>query len=204
MITIDLLRHGALEGGIKYRGKVDDPLTSEGRLAMDQVWQQWCADVDVMITSPLSRCATPARAWSAQAGIGCMIEPRLAEIDYGVWEGKTMATIQLEYPGMLERWRADPTGMRPPGGESPEELRTRLADWWDEARVQFEGKHILVVAHSGSLRMLIALLLNQSIAYTRSIDMPYACLHRLVYQGGNSRLVGVNNTQNPLNKYVLD
>jgi len=187
MLTIDLLRHGALDGGIKYRGKVDDPLTPEGRQAMDQVWRQLGADVDFIITSPLSRCAEPARAWSAQAGIDCLIEPRLAEIDYGAWEGKTMATIQQEYPGMLERWRADPTGMCPPGGESPESLRARLSQWWDEARVQFEGKHILLVAHSGSLRMLIALLLEQPIAYTRSINMPYACLHRMVYKGEDTR-----------------
>ncbi len=185
MLTIDLLRHGALEGGIKYRGAVDDPLTPAGRQAMDQVWQSLAADVDYIITSPLNRCAAPARTWAAASGIDCIIEPRLAEIAYGAWEGKSIAAIQQEYPGMLERWRADPTGMRPPGGESPEELRARLTDWWAEAYEEFDDAHILVVAHSGSLRMLIALLRDKPIAYTRSIDMPYACLHRINYQRGN-------------------
>ncbi len=185
MFTVDLLRHGALEGGMKYRGKTDDPLTGAGRAAMDQVWQQLAGDVDYIISSPLRRCAVPARAWAAQSGIDCVIEPRLAEMDYGAWEGKTMAAIEQAYPGMLARWRADPTGMRPPGGESPEELRIRLADWWAEAREQFDGSHILVVAHSGSLRMLIALLLEQTIAYTRSMDMPYACLHRITHPHGD-------------------
>lgn len=180
MITIDLLRHGALEGGIKYRGTVDDPLTPEGRQAMDQVWQQLAGDVDVIITSPLNRCAVPARAWAVESGKTCIIEPRLAEMDYGAWEGKSITTIKQEYPGMLERWRTDPTGMRPPGGESPEELRMRLTDWWAEASEQFDNSHILVVAHSGSLRMLIALLLGQPISYTRTMEMPYACLHRIV------------------------
>jgi len=187
MLTVDLLRHGALEGGIKYRGKVDDPLTAGGRQAMDQVWRQLAGVVDHIVTSPLSRCAAPAGAWAAESGIDCIIEPRLAEMNYGAWEGKTMATIQQEYPGILERWRADPTGMRPPGGESPEELRARLADWLAEASEQFEGSHILVVAHSGSLRMLIALLLEQPIAYTRSIDMPYACHYRMIHQHGKSQ-----------------
>jgi len=182
MLTIDLLRHGALEGGIKYRGRVDDPLTMEGRLAMDQVWAKLSSEVDYIITSPLRRCASPAGIWAEQAKIDCIIEPRLAEMDYGAWEGKTIATIQREYPGMLERWRADPTGMRPPGGESPEALRTRLSQWWNEVRVQYEGSHILVVAHSGSLRMLMALLQGKSIAYTRKIDMPYACWKRFTIQ----------------------
>jgi len=182
MLTIDLLRHGALEGGIKYRGTVDDPLTPEGRQAMDQVWQRLAKNVDYIITSPLNRCAIPARAWASKAEIDCIIEPRLAEINYGAWEGKTINTIQQEYPGILERWRTDPTGMRPPGGESPEELRERLSAWWSEASAKFDGSHLLLVAHSGSLRMLIALLLDQPIAYTRQIEMPYACLHRVIHK----------------------
>ncbi|MFQ5344827.1 MAG: histidine phosphatase family protein [Mariprofundus sp.] len=189
MLTVDLLRHGALEGGVKYRGKVDDPLTIEGRQAMDRVWAELAGDVDCIITSPLSRCVIPASLWAAEAGIDCMIEPRLAEMDYGAWEGKSIDDIRLEYPGMIERWRADPTGMRPPGGESPEELRTRLYEWWEDTRRIFDGRHLLVVAHSGSLRMLIALLLDQPISYTRTINMPYACRNRILHQQGGSRLI---------------
>ena len=184
MLTVDLLRHGALQGGIKYRGRTDDPLTSEGREAMDHVWQQLADDIDCIVTSPLCRCAEPARAWASYAGIDCIIEPGLTEMNYGAWEGKTMATIQHEYPGLLERWRANPTGMRPPCGESPEELRARLTDWWEQFSETCNDAHILVVAHSGSLRMLIALMLEQTIAFTRTIDMPYACLHRIIYQHG--------------------
>jgi len=189
MLIVDLLRHGALEGGVKYRGRVDDPLTDEGRRAMDLVWTQLAADVGCIMTSPLRRCADPAKAWAQQANIDCLVEARLAEMDYGNWEGKTMETIRQEYPGMLERWRADPTGMRPPGGESPEELRARLRDWWTEIREKFDGRHLLVVAHSGSLRMLLALLLEQPIAYTRTVDMPYACWHRItICRQGEIRL----------------
>ena len=178
---MDLLRHGALQGGVKYRGRTDDPLTSAGRQSMDRVWQQLAGDVDGIIASPLRRCAEPALDWAEQTGTPCMLEPKLMEIDYGAWEGKRMDEIQREYPGQLERWRADPTGMRPPGGESPEELRDRLLQWWEAQGQQFAGSHILIVAHSGSLRMLIALLQNQPISYTRSIDMPYACLRRMIH-----------------------
>ncbi len=189
MLTLDLLRHGALEGGVKYRGTVDDPLTPDGRAAMDQVWQQLRRDVDLIIASPLSRCAEPVRAWAAEAGIECRVDARLAEMAYGAWEGKTVAEIRRRWPGMLDQWRADPTGMRPPGGESPEELRERLHDWWTDARTQFDDAHLLIVAHSGSLRMLIALLLEQPIAYTRSLDMPYACHYRISHSNGRSRLI---------------
>jgi len=183
-MSLDLLRHGALEGGIKYRGRTDDPLTQAGRQAMDQVWQQVAAEVDCIMASPLRRCAEPATAWAAEAGIDCIIDARLAELDYGEWEGKTMSEIQQQNPGMLERWRADPSGMCPPGGESPEALRMRLSAWWTQTQQQFNGAHLLIVAHSGSLRMLIALLLNRPIAYTRQIAMPYACRTRFTIRQG--------------------
>ncbi len=192
MLTIDLLRHGALEGGVKYRGKIDDPLTLQGRQSMDRVWGQLVGEIECIVTSPLSRCASPAKAWAQQAGIHCIIESRLAEMNYGEWEGKTIETIKREYPGMLEQWRTDPTGMRPPGGEAPEELRKRLSEWWEEARIRFDGHHILLVAHSGSLRMLITLLLGQPIAYTRTIDMPYICWNRIIHRQGESRMMDVN------------
>jgi len=188
MLRVDLLRHGALAGGIKYRGHTDDPLTGQGRADMDMVWQKLAAEVDLIITSPLSRCADPATDWAAQSGIPCIIEPRVAEMHYGAWEGKTGETISAEFPGMLEQWRQDPTGMRVPGGESAEELHQRLQTWLMEISTGYQNKKLLVVSHSGTLRMLIALALGAPIASTRHIDMPYACWSRLYCDEQGTRL----------------
>jgi len=156
MLTIDILRHGALQGGVKYRGQIEASLTLAGRNAMNQVWQRLADQIDCIVTSPLSRCAEAAQDWSEQADIPCFIEPRLIEMHYGDWEDKTAEQIERISPGMLQQWRNDPTGMRPPGdGESPEELRLRIASWWQEACETMTDQHILVVGHSGSLRMLI-------------------------------------------------
>ncbi len=179
MITVDLLRHGELEGGVRYRGCVDDPLTAEGYRQMERVWQRVRDDIDVIVTSPLQRCADPATQWAAVREIPCIIEPRVMEMHYGDWEGQTAAEIRQQWPGMLERWRRDPSGMRPPGGESPEELRQRLQQWWQSCIEQYAGQHVLLIAHSGSLRMLLAIVLQAPIAMTRNIDMPYACWSRV-------------------------
>jgi len=194
MLIADLLRHGELEGGVKYRGTVDDPLTEAGRFAMDGVWTKLQGKVDLIVASPLTRCAEPAKEWATQAGIDCLIDERVVEMRYGAWEGKTSTEIRAEFPGMLERWRADPTGQRPPGGESPEELRARLTDWWQEARELHEGKRMLVVAHSGSLRMLLAIALGAPISTTRQIDMPYACWSRIAANERHSWLMHHNLT----------
>ncbi len=179
MKIVDLLRHGELQGGMKYRGRTDDPLTVAGRRGMDAVWQQLSGKVDAIACSPLGRCLEPARTWAAAAGLPLWADERLAEMHYGDWEGLTAEQIEDRYPGMLEAWRRDPTGMRPPGGESPEELRERLADWWRDVVDGGDFRHLLVVSHSGCQRMLLALALDAPVAATRRFSMPYACWSRI-------------------------
>jgi alpha-ribazole phosphatase/probable phosphoglycerate mutase len=188
-MRVDLLRHGALEGGVKYRGTIDDPLTAEGRTAMEAVWAELAGDVERIVASPLSRCAGPARDWAARAGIPLVIDPRLAEMRYGVWEGLTADDIRARFPGELERWRANPEGMHIPGAETVEELRARVASFWSDLSSEGEGGRMLVVAHSGSLRMLIAHVLGAPVATTRRLAMPYACWSRLAVRQGQASLV---------------
>jgi len=191
-MIVDLLRHGALQGGVKYRGRVEGILTHEGRQQMNQVWQHIAKDVDVIISSPLQRCLQPAQAWAKEKGIVCISDERIAEMYYGDWEDKTHDDIEHEYPGMLALWRENPTGMRPPNGESPEELLLRIADFWQDICVTYAKQHVLVVGHSGSTRMLIAHIEGKPIAYTREIAMPYACWSRAEYNGEMSQMLFVN------------
>jgi len=192
MFVADLLRHGALKGGVKYRGSIEEDLTTEGRIQMNQIWENIGDDIDLIITSPLSRCALPAQYWAEKKDIPCIIEPRIAEMHYGAWEGLSHDDIEENFPNILAQWRKDPTGMRPPQGESPEELQTRIADFWHDACQRYHGKHALIVAHSGSTRMLIAHILNQPIAYTRHIAMPYACWSRAEHQAGKNSMLFIN------------
>jgi len=184
-LIVDILRHGALQGGVKYRGHVEGVLTQEGRQQMDAVWEQLKEEVDVVVASPLQRCALPAQAWASEQGIPCLLDERIKEMYYGAWEDKTHAEIESEFPGMLAAWRQDPTGMQPPGGgESPETLRHRVADFWQDMKQQYAHQHLLVVGHSGSLRMLVTHIEQRPIAHTRAIHMPYASWKRLVVDGG--------------------
>ncbi|MDX8387696.1 MAG: histidine phosphatase family protein [Ghiorsea sp.] len=179
MLTIDLLRHGALQGGVKYRGLLDDPLTLEGRQAMDEVWQRVQGDVTQIISSPLSRCAIPAQAWAENSGVPCLLEPQLQELHYGDWEGLTGLEIQAQYPGMLEEWRQNPDGMCPPHGEPMTDFSARIQLLFQQLLRQHQHGHILLVVHSGTMRLLLAHVLQAPIVSTRHLSMPYACWSRL-------------------------
>ena len=189
MITIDYLRHGALEGGIKYRGLLDEKLTDEGLSSMEKVWSVVQQDVSMIIASPLSRCLEPAQAWAKQQGLHCYEEPAIQELSYGDWEGLTTIEIQQQYPGILEAWRKNPSGMTPRGGEAMDDFFQRTRLFFESLESQYDGEHILLVAHSGSIRLLLAHAMKAPIQTTRHLAMPYACWSRVQIQQGQTSLV---------------
>ncbi len=85
---IDFIRHGEPVGGRRYRGSTDDPLSEKG-------WSQMWQAVDQrhpwqrIVSSPLRRCAEFAEALGERHGIPVAVDARLAELGYGVWEGKS-------------------------------------------------------------------------------------------------------------------
>jgi len=192
MFVADLLRHGALEGGVKYRGRIEENLTVDGRIQMNHVWENIHNDIDLIITSPRTRCALPAQHWADKKAIPCIVDSRIAEMHYGEWEGLRHDEIEARFPNMLAQWRKDPTGMRPPQGESPEALQARIVAFWQDACQSYRGKHALIVGHSGSMRLLISPILNQPISYTRHIAMPYACWSRAEHRAEKNSMIFID------------
>ena len=189
MLIIDFLRHGELEGGVKYRGALDEALTPEGRASMGQVWSQISLDITHLFSSPLSRCAEPALAWAAERGLSCKLDQRLQELSYGDWEGLTPLEIEETFPGMLEAWREDPTDMTPPNGESMLAFSKRVFAFMDEVLLKYQDGHILIVAHSGTIRLMLAYILEAPLKSTRHMTMPYACWSRAHVEHGRLSLV---------------
>ncbi len=189
MLTIDFLRHGELEGGIKYRGCMDDALTIQGRESMDKVWCAVADKVTQIISSPLRRCAVPAKDWAKQAGLVCQMDRRLQELAYGDWEGLTPADIEREYPRLFAAWRKDPTHLTPPHGESMHDFSRRVFSFMDELLSTHSDEHVLLVTHSGTMRLMLAYMLGAPIKSTRHLMMPYACWSRAQVEDGHARLV---------------
>ncbi|OIO70302.1 MAG: cobalamin biosynthesis protein CobC [Zetaproteobacteria bacterium CG12_big_fil_rev_8_21_14_0_65_55_1124] len=177
--TIDLLRHGALVGGVRYRGNIEAELTAAGRADMDAVWAQLNTQVGLIVSSPLGRCRKPAEEWSNQSGIACEIVDDFREMHYGEWEGLGADEIEQRFPGQLACWRENPVGMQIPGAESIEDFAARVVRAWGGMLRAHAGHHLLVVAHSGTLRVILAHVLGAGLPSTRRFAMPYAAWSRV-------------------------
>jgi broad specificity phosphatase PhoE len=108
------------------------------------------------VSSPLSRARETMEIVRTTLGIdpaGYGIEPRLAEIGFGEWEGLTYAEVMLQEPDVVARREADKWEFLPPGGENYRQLALRVGAWYATL-----ARDTVVCAHGGTGRALVALL----------------------------------------------
>ncbi|MGM9480529.1 histidine phosphatase family protein [Roseateles sp. NT4] len=78
-----------------------------------------------VVTSPLARSAAVGR-WLERWGFRWQIDPALAEMDFGRWDGQSWRDIPAEE---FERWMRDFRSFDFDGGESLNALLARAAGW---------------------------------------------------------------------------
>jgi alpha-ribazole phosphatase/probable phosphoglycerate mutase len=182
---IDLIRHGEPEGGRRYRGATDDPLTAEGWRQMEAAvagklpWMRIC-------TSPLTRCRDFAQALGARQAIPVHEDARLQELGYGVWEGLTPEELHRQDPGQLNRFFSDPLAYAPAGAEPLADFQRRvLAGWADILRQAGDGR-VLVIAHAGTLRAVLSHILGMPLQNMFRVNLGYAAMIRIRSDGARS------------------
>jgi alpha-ribazole phosphatase/probable phosphoglycerate mutase len=176
---IDLMRHGEPVGGSRYRGQIDDALSGTG-------WKQMWAAVgkdhpwDVILTSPLLRCRAFAEELGTKSKIPVEIEPRLKELGFGVWQGKTGEELRTLYdPGVLQRFQRDPMTNRPDEAEGLGDFKERVVAAWKDTLDRHAGKHILIICHAGIVRMAIANILDIPLSNLFRIKVGHAQITRI-------------------------
>jgi probable phosphoglycerate mutase len=179
VLTLVVTRHGLTARSIpeQHLGqRMDIPLSSPG-LRQAHALARRLHDVafDRIVASPLVR----ARETAEIVAIGRPVigDPRLAEMDYGEWEGHTNAEVRAIHPGFRAKWESDPGSLRCPGGESGNDVARRvgafLRDVLDPgsrigrpaevgvtAGGEEDGRRILVVGHSSVDRILCCVALG--------------------------------------------
>lgn len=154
-MIIDLLRHGETERGGGFRGSLDDALTPTG-------WQQMRQAVtdnfewDLIVTSPLQRCAIFAAELAQLREVALDIQPDLRELHFGEWEGRHPRDLMINQADLLARFWDDPYAFTPPGGEPVAAFRQRVLDAMARLQNTHAGRRVLIISHAGVMRLLLA------------------------------------------------
>jgi len=175
---IDLLRHGDVEGGRKYRGHQDDPLSKLGwqqlrdNTKRKQDWQQ-------VISSPLKRCTEFSRELADKHQLPLKIEQDLKEISFGLWEGKTAEELLVEDEANIKKYWNDPVNVTPPQGEALLDFEKKITIAWNEILNQYSGQHILLLSHAGVMRIILCHILGMPLTELFKLDVALAKASRI-------------------------
>jgi len=193
MSQVLFIRHGrtAWNDARRIQGHTDIPLSDAGRLeirgrSVPAQFLSW-----PVYTSPLSRSMETARLLGLPSP---KADPRLMEMGYGEWEGEIWDDLRERYGESLVRREQLGLDFRPDGGESPRELRTRLAAWLDEIRDT--GRPAVAVAHKGVIRMALAMATGWDLVSKAPHRLRWDCAHlfEAPSQSGRLEIVALNLT----------
>ena len=125
---------------------------------------------DVIMASPLQRCALLAKAIADDRPV--IYDDRLKELNFGDWE-ETMWS-EIEKLPESKRFFDDYIHVAPPNGESFRELMLRITAFFDELTRDYADKEVLIVTHGGPIRVFNALILGIEIKKIFDFKVDYA------------------------------
>jgi alpha-ribazole phosphatase len=153
-VRLWLVRHArpVVETGLCYGSLDVTAADEETAAAAERLAQLLPPSIEVLV-SPRRRCAQLAQALTAlRQDLTARIEPRLAEMDFGGWEGRLWDGLPR---AELDAWAADFAHYRAGlTGESTAQFVSRVGQLLDECRAA-RGDQVWI-AHGGVFKAMLA------------------------------------------------
>jgi broad specificity phosphatase PhoE len=179
-LNLFFLRHGetiaSKTGG--FCGTTDVELTAEGAImAKDFAVAYSHLDWAAIFSSPMIRTMTTAKPLCDRVGIKMQLRNGLKEINFGKWEGKTIAEVNQQYHDEYVRWQSEPGWNSPPDGERAIDIARRSSEVIEEIEKTYQSGNVLIVSHKATIRIMLCSLLGIDVGrYRDRIEMPVAAV----------------------------
>jgi len=174
-----LVRHGDtnLDSNIRFWGKTDVELSPGGLRQAEKLRDRLATQkIDAIYASKLRRARVTAEIIASRHSLDVSTRAELAEIDFGSVEGLTFEEINRLHPELAEvlsKWNPHP---RFPGGENLEDLDIRVQKFLKRLKNHQAEETVLIVAHAGTLRLMICDLLSIGLEHWRHMQVDLASL----------------------------
>lgn len=153
MVNLLIVRHAktAWNKSGKIQGRSDVPLAPESEDEARKVGRELSGEkIDAVFCSPLSRAVRTAELMTEGRGLTVRPDDRLAERDFGTFEGKTYDELALDDHTKLFYALADVEGVEP-----SESVFNRVRAFLAELAAEYEGCTVLIVSHGVCISYLI-------------------------------------------------
>jgi probable phosphoglycerate mutase len=160
-LKLYLIRHGQTEGNI--RGALDTALPGPPLTELGETQAQALADaigdepIVAVYASQATRAQQTAAPLASRLGLDVQVIEGVKEVDAGDIEGHTDRDSIVIYMDVVRAWTHGKLDVGIPGGETGEQVRTRMLDAVGQLRAKHEQADpdgiVVVVSHGGAMRL---------------------------------------------------
>ncbi len=176
-----LVRHGetAWNAVGRIQGQTDIPLNQVGRDQAAELARQLTDETFAAVyASDLSRALETATPIAQQKDLAIQKEPRLRELDFGDFEGRSAVELRQQYPDWFRRFVSTKPDFEVPNGESYPTFFGRVTGALSDIAPKYAGENVLVVVHGGVI----------SCALRRALPAEEKSRHLMVKNGSITRI----------------
>jgi broad specificity phosphatase PhoE len=193
MNRVLLVRHGDIAADMsRYWGHTDVPLSDAGIRQAEQLAHRLAGEaIDLIHSSDLRRAMDTAAIIAGRHHMSVVPCPELREINFGQCEGLTFDEMKDRCPETEGIWTAGGEDICFAGGESVRTVAGRVGVFAGSLCRESSGTG-LVVAHGGSLRVLLCCLAGLDLSAWREMHIERASLSIVEIDSGGARVSLLN------------
>jgi 2,3-bisphosphoglycerate-dependent phosphoglycerate mutase len=190
VLELWLIRHGETDWNVdgRIQGFADQPLNDKGRRQAGLLAGRLRdTGFDAVYASDLERARVTAEM--GLPGADVRLDPRLRELSYGIFEGKSWTTLDAREAAAARHWSEDRFGRRIPGGESYGDLMERVAAF--HADLPTRGR-VAAFSHGGTIRSALYGILGRPTPGAWRVEIDNTSITRLRFDGRGPTVVTIN------------
>lgn len=183
-LRLILVRHGEPTEEVHGRchGIFDVGLSEAGRIRLrSKINLLRSLAANAMYTSTSKRAVESTFEINRDLNLPVQAVAELCEINFGEFEGLTYREIEDRYPEEFKLWMEKPLAIKFPGGESYAEMKDRVLGFLAFLRRVHHGQAVLIVAHAGVNRIILAHALGLPGEKLFRISQAYAAVNVIDY-----------------------
>jgi probable phosphoglycerate mutase len=179
-----LVRHGetAWNAEGRVQGQLDIPLSPTGFAQAKAVASALAGEsFDAIYSSDLVRVRQTAQPMADALKKDVVLDKRLRERHYGVFQSITYAEAKARFPEDYERFKSKDLDFDFETGESLRQFNERSLAVIDEIAKAHCGEKVLVFTHGGVLEIVYRHATGRGLATPRDFEIPNAALNRVSF-----------------------
>ena len=195
--TFYIVRHGQTNWNIlgKTQGHGNSDLTAKGIEQATELAESIVNyPIDYIYSSDLGRAVQTAQILGDKLNIKVEETEALREMGFGEWEGLLIDEIKTNYASVYTTWRNEPHLAQIPGGETLHLIKDRVDSFIQSLNEKYDNKHILLVTHSVTVRVMLLAFLNSGMENIYRIKQDNTALNIVEYRDYGPVVIKMNDT----------